>query len=376
MKYFAAKELVELAGIILCKLKIGKKKHYDLVIVKVDGIGDYIMWHDCVSAYIEKYGGRKVLYICNSPVQELAEQEDFFTEVVSFNEMKMKKSPLYTFQFLNSLKRIKADTVITPVRERHWYGDIFAMAISSKNRLSIRPISKPRYFTNYYNKSYSRLIDCSKCVNEIEANIQFTKEAILASYKYGNNPLIIHTQMKLPDCQYAVISFSTSALRKNWPLERFITVIDHIPDEYKIVLIGHGEWDQEQAMIIEAKVKDKERIINYVGKTTVPEMISVISKADFVIGNDSAAVHIAAAVHVPSIAIVPGPHFYRFLPYPENMHFEFAPRIVAFKMDCYNCNFNCIYPQKEPVECLDRISSDMVLSEMNSMLKDLTQKDC
>ena len=368
MERITAKDIVALLGILASKIKIGKKRSFDLVIVKVDGIGDYVMWHDCISAYKKKYSGKKVLYVCNSPVRKLAEQEDFFSEIICFEEMKMKGSILYAYHFLNSLKRIKADTVITPVRERHWYADIFAMAISSKNKISILPISKQNFLTNIYNRNYTKLIDCTCCVNEIEVNIRFTKEAVWAGYEYGNYALSVNTQITPPTCKYAAISFSSSATRKNWPIERFVKIIERIPDDYKILLIGSGALDIKQAKEIEDTVHVKERILNYVGKTTVAEMVSLISKASFVIGNDSAAVHIAAAVHVPSIAIVPGPHFYRFLPYPENMNFDYAPRVVANTMGCFNCNFNCIYPDTEPLECLKRISVDMVENELLKLL--------
>ena len=112
MKYFAAKGLVELAGIILCRFWSRRNKLYDLIIIKNDRIGDYVIWHDTISAYKEKYKGQKVLLICNDTVLSLAKQEDFFTDILSFNLNKIKKSPSYAYKLFNQLKGYKSETVI------------------------------------------------------------------------------------------------------------------------------------------------------------------------------------------------------------------------------------------------------------------------
>ena len=54
MERITAKDIVALLGLLESKIKIGQKRYFDLVIVKVDGIGDYVMWHDCISAYKKK----------------------------------------------------------------------------------------------------------------------------------------------------------------------------------------------------------------------------------------------------------------------------------------------------------------------------------
>ena len=149
-------------------------------------------------------------------------------------------------------------------------------------------------------------------------------------------------------------------LGKNWPIDRFVEVIDGLPGDLKIVLTGAGEYDFFGAQQIENSVCEKKKVINLVNKTSVSEMVALIANALFVLGNDSAAVHIASSVHVPSVVVLSGAEYGRFLPYPESMHLEFAPKVVAFKMECYNCKYNCKHPNKEPFECVRNVSVDMV----------------
>ena len=61
---------------------------YDLVIVRVDALGDYVIWHDAISAYKERFKNKRVLLVCADIVSPLAKQESFFTDVYFFSREK------------------------------------------------------------------------------------------------------------------------------------------------------------------------------------------------------------------------------------------------------------------------------------------------
>ena len=373
MKYFASKSILELAGILYCKIPVRKNKGYDLVLVRTDRIGDYVIWHDTIAAYKQKYHNKKVLLVCNDTVSSLAKEENFFTDLLTFNIGKIKKSPKYAFDFIRSLRTIKAGMLINSVWERIWYADVFSLAIKANEKIAIAPKKTTGHFINYYNKQYGQLFDCNECVSEISADEMFAQKAVWADYKYGNYPITVSAMTSLTSFPYAVVSFTTSTPTKNWPIERFIKVIDKIPEKYKIVLTGAGKYDTMCAHKICDQVANKDRIIDCVGKTTVSEMVSIIANSAFVLSNDSAAVHIAASTGIPSIAVLSGTHFNRFLPYPKEIPIKHSPRVVSYHMDCYYCEYNCVYPDKEPFECIKKISVEMVLKELDQLLNDITK---
>lgn len=371
MKYFAAKGLVELGGIIYSKLPSRRIRKYDLVLVRTDRIGDYVIWHDTIAAYKQRYSNKNVLLICNDSILTLAREESFFTEILCYNINKIKQDVKYAISFVNKLKLIKTETLINPIWERIWYADIFSMAIKAHHKIAIAPKKKIGWFADYYDRYYDEIIDCIGYVSEIEADEGFVKKAIWQEYNYGNYPLVVSADVSAIDTPYAVISFSTSITKRNWPIERFSKVIDVIPNKYKIVLTGAGTYDESCAKIITEQVEDPGRILNFVGKTTIPEMVSIISKASFVLGNDSAAVHIASATNVPSVAILSGAHYQRFLPYPSNVNLKYSPRVVINKMDCYNCDYHCIFPDEEPFECIKRIMVESVVEEIKNIIEEI-----
>ena len=83
-----------------------------------------------------------------------------------------------------------------------------------------------------------------------------------------------------------------------------------------------------------------------------------------------AGIHIAAAVKTPSVCILGGGHFGRFLPYPKNLLGQCEQIVVYKKMDCYGCNWNCVYTKRrnEVVPCVQQIDVDMVIKAVHELL--------
>ena len=352
-------------------IPVRRTNYFDLVIVRADSLGDFVIWNDALQAYKKKYNGRRVLLICSSIDTPLAQNDRFFDEILSFNGRKIAtKFDYFLVQFIKT-RSIVAKTVIYPVWERHVIGDFYVHTIKAEEKIAMVGVGRHDFWWHYYNKKYTTLVNNPPTQNEITAIEYFTQMIVSKDYKYGYNMLTVTWREMMLDCgRYAVIAISSSVAKKIWELNKFAAIIDMIPSDYKVVLLGAGEDDVLRAKQITDSVDNNTRIINLINKTSILDMISVISKAAFVIGNDSAAVHIAAATHVPSICVFHGAHFGRFLPYPDHLPYkEFNPHIVFFRMNCYGCGFDCKQPEGINFECLHRVSIDMVNNALNEILR-------
>ena len=353
MKYINRTFFKELKGLLSCSFRSKSESFYDLVIIRLDGIGDYVIWHDTIAAYKTKYPNAKVLFICDKSVHSLANQEEFFSTIISFKRTEVNNL-LYT------LKKISARTVINPMRERPWFADLTSMAISSSSKIAFERKNNASLFGRIYDRSYSSLFRLGEEESELVANEMFTKSIVDELYNYGCYPLSLKVEIPQINSPYVVVAFSSSTHTRNWPIENFISIINIIPKNNYVVLTGAGDQDMKGAQQIVEGVLDKHRIVNLVNKTSMPQVAAIISHSRLVIGNDSSAVHIAAAVRVPSIAITPGAHYGRFLPYPESIDYHFSPYVVAAKMDCFKCNYNCIYKIVGTYKCIQNVSVEMV----------------
>jgi ADP-heptose:LPS heptosyltransferase len=111
-------------------------------------------------------------------------------------------------------------------------------------------------------------------------------------------------------------------------------------------------------------------VLNLAGKTTLIDLAELIRAAKLLIGNESGAVHLAAAVGTPSVSIVGGGHYGRFIPYDIAADDEcVAPIPVIHRMECYGCNWKCIFPivPGQPTPCVSRITVQHALTETESI---------
>ena len=352
-----------------------RKKQYDLVIVRTDLIGDFVIWHDSIAAYKNKYIEKKVLLICTDVVVPLAEQESFFSEILCYNKREFANSFMYYTKFIIKLRNISSTELINPMWARHRVGDFFSMVVSSDRKIALEGNCQHDLFYKFRNYIYTKLINVGNSVSEVQTVEEFTKQTIFTSYVYGNSPLSTNIDIPISLKDYVVVALSASKDKRVWDMSRFAKLIDEIPINYTVVLSGAGQKDIIRAECNEKSVKVPERIINLINKTSIAEMIPLIQRASFVIGNDSAAIHIAAAVHVPSLCLFHGAQFKRFLPYPEKVPSYARPRIVYYKMDCFGCEFHCKKPFKSTMlPCLDAVTVEMAKKELVKLLKSLNNE--
>ncbi len=105
---------------------------------------------------------------------------------------------------------------------------------------------------------------------------------------------------------------------KRWPLERYRSLAAHLIHDLdaEIVLIG-GDDD----IALNQRLRDEldapaGRIFDLTGKTTIGELAAQLEQCDLFIGNDSSPMHLAAAVHIPVIAIFGPTSPQEYGPYP------------------------------------------------------------
>ncbi|MCX6542837.1 MAG: lipopolysaccharide heptosyltransferase II [Acidobacteria bacterium] len=97
---------------------------------------------------------------------------------------------------------------------------------------------------------------------------------------------------------------------KRWPPERFARVIAALTEEHGLacVLVG-GDADAKTAMAIEAELGKITRrlptgaVINLVSRTDLPQLCGVVALGAAFVSNDSGAMHVAAALGVPVVAL-------------------------------------------------------------------------
>jgi len=100
----------------------------------------------------------------------------------------------------------------------------------------------------------------------------------------------------------AVISPGSRMAAKQWPVDHFKEMVRRLlaHSRLRVILVG-GPKERETADAVRAINPD--RILTLAGETNFMEFAALVEACDVVVCNDSAALHVAAALRVPCVAI-------------------------------------------------------------------------
>lgn len=115
---------------------------------------------------------------------------------------------------------------------------------------------------------------------------------------------------------YYVLCTGGNQKSKRYPPKLYAKLVQYIAKrkpEITVVAVGSNQ-DEAQAAIALQGVNNA---INLCGKTSLLEVLAICKHAQFFIGNDTAAAHMAALQHVKTLVLANGNRFGRFFPYPS-----------------------------------------------------------
>lgn len=154
-----------------------------------------------------------------------------------------------------------------------------------------------------------------------------------------------------------------SFLDKCWHADNYYELTRLIGKDVIYVLFG-SLADKDCTSHVELQIRKAcmdSSVVNLVGRTTLRELAKSISECDLFIGMDSAGLHIAIASGVPTIGIVTGAHYNRFIPW-GNPGKNF---VLTKPMACFQCNWKCDHGD---IACLQEVRPSEVAYAAKKLL--------
>ena len=346
-----------------------------VALIKVDAIGDFVLWLHSADLLRDRYSDKLITLVCNQAVKDIPSLLQIFDKVIYVDMAKFSLNPLYRFKKVREIKTLGASIAIQPTFSRTYLtGDSLIRATRAEKKIGS--------FGDYSNISpwqkclsdrwYTQLVPASEeQMMELERNAEFLKGlGIKAEPKVAKLPILVNSIGHLkPKKDYFIIFPGASFRKKMWPVDRFAMVAKSIVKEtgWSLVLCGtKSEVEISESIIKLSGIK----AINIAGKTSLPEFVEIIRGAKLLIGNDTSAVHISAAVSTPSVCILGGGHFGRFMPYGEAVD-GVKPIAVYARMNCFGCNWICIknYEPNLCVPCIAAVSVEDVRSAAKKIIR-------
>ena len=148
-------------------------------------------------------------------------------------------------------------------------------------------------------------------------------------------------------------------MAKCWPIERYKEVAKRLCSNEKNFIVFLGDFDSRD-VIKNICLDMPDRVINLAGKTTLRELVALISQLDLFLTNDSGPMHIAAGFDIDQIALFGSTSDVLTGPYSEKAI------VINKKVECSPC-----YKRVCPIDfrCMLKISVDEVFDKMIDILK-------
>lgn len=363
-----------------------------VLIIRLDAIGDFVLWLGAaqVLARAFKAKGSTVILVADPTWAEWANELHIFDQVISVNRRTYDRNILYHIAHAMRIRRLGCGTAIEPTYSRIYYpGDSIIRTCGAQERIGFGCDQSNSGLPDrrMSDRWYTRLVPASPApLTELERNTEFV-----------NGLLGTDLDVLIPDLRslgpvrpveefwpevdastpYYVLFPGAAWGGKRWPVSSFRGIAERLHGQTGwrgVVCGGPADLNLGAELCNGGDIS----LVNFVGRTSLSELVSIISHARLVLTNDTSAVHIAAAAGVFSICVLGGGHFGRFLPYQiQNQESAAAPQVVIHKMDCFNCDWNCIYdvPKDSPAPCIARVTVDDVWRAVEVALEKETDRE-
>lgn len=345
------RNLFRLTRFILLKLPylfrffaLFKTSRKRILLIKADAIGDYILFRNFIEIVkrSSKYSNYEIDLLGNEIWSDLATSYDgkYITKFFFTKANSLYYSPKAVFKLGLQLFNRNYEIVLNPNSTRTFITDGLAALSGSSNLIGFASDTEgiERKYKAKTDKFYKTLLVKPASVHFEFARTRYFFEQVL------NQPISI--QKQFIDTDHAkksgITIFPGAGLKsRGWEAEKFARLIKKLEQNTNETIYLAGGNTEMQLCDDILRRSQSVSVVNISGKTNLNELIGLVANSAMVICNDSSAVHIAVAVDTPFVCIVGGGHFNRFVPYPADMVKNGS--FIYEKMDCYYCNWNCIY---------------------------------
>ncbi|WP_163566154.1 glycosyltransferase family 9 protein [Helicobacter suis] len=299
---------------VLRKIKKPRIRPKTLLLIKLDAIGDYVLFRNFLQPLREAYAGYEITFLCNADFLEIVHAYDRFCVdhiiPVDMRNWYWMHALFYRPKVLYLLNKQGYEIVIVPTYHRFPYRDDYLVRlIHAQHKIGSKGLELTRQWHEATEKlrpcdmAYTTLLDTTpEELFEFERNKEFFSQLLqrpLTEIQLHLHALPANTSLSLP-MSYGVFFLGASDPRRKWALASWIALAKKISPAFQIVLCGSKKEVLDALQIIDGVPE----AINLAGKTTWIELLHVLSKASFIVSNETAIPHFSVALGLGPVFVI------------------------------------------------------------------------
>ena len=354
------------------------KNRQGLAIIRMDGIGDMVLFRQSLDHYAEAFSvdNSEITVIGCKSWQSISSEIFTGYKVLSINEHAYARKSFYRLYINLKMRLLAPKTVVLDAYfRRALMADSLAWVTGApRTYVSYPYISEPTHseFT-YYLSLATDVIDTGLYpIHELDRHAAFISHFCLEPHKAV--PPVLNWRNKVPILPfgdtYVVLNPGSNEYGRRWPLEEYVFLSKWlVKNGVCVVFVGKADERSITDLILEDG-KDQ-NILDMTGKTNLPELMDILNYATLVVTNDTGPMHLAIGLGTPTVAIIGGGHFGSFVPYPKQATPD-TVRFVYQYMDCYHCFWRCPKREnpRESFPCVAAVTQDQVQAACLELLSE------
>lgn len=323
-----------------------------ILLIRTAYIGDVIMTLPMLKPLKERFSGATITVLTSFGGREILLNNPYIDDILVYEPFWFYERPIRDYlKFLGLLRKRRFDITI---EARADIRDILFLVFPARSRAKlsyavgggsfflshVAPYEKLKHKVEYH-LDLARFLGCR--ADSVEWGIYLTEtekeeaERLLRDGCVSTPFICAHPGGRLP--------------LKRWPNYRCASLYDRIIDRFKLplVLLSDGS---ETRLAGEIAGMMRNSPVLLAGKTTIRQLSGVIAKAALLVCNDSAPMHIAAALGTPTVAIFGPSKSIETRPYGRGhlvIEKDFPCRRSCDEMRCKNKNHHA---------CMEAITVD------------------
>lgn len=349
------------------------QKDRRVALVHIELVGDAFLWLPYAQAWAQATvrDGRHPIIICEQAVRDVFATALPGCDIFALDKQAFLRSPRARLRSLRALRALGVGhTFNFSVPRDGSIQDAVVRALGAPAvGFAAEYADRPAIDRWLSRKLYQQLVTPVP-----NAHVHVQQRKFMQALGLDDSPIApLHWPLPAPtmDAPYWILAPGASRAFRQWPAERFATVAAHLASarpDWRCVIVGTA-GERPLAQAIAQRLGDA--TINLAGQTDVMALIGWIAHARLVLGNDSAAGHIAAATGTPAVVVVGGGHWGRCYPYdPEASPVHRLPVAVGYPMPCFGCDWYCVHTTRtdQPFPCIDGVTVETVIQAVDAVL--------
>lgn len=276
-----------------------------IILSRVDAIGDVILTLPLAGLLKQHYPKARILFLGRTYTQALVDVYPYIDGFINWDTLEAFSKE----EAIQELKSYNANVFI------HVYPKRKIAYLAKDAEIPIRIGTSHRWYnwftcTEHLNFSRKNSDLHESCLNTLLLKPLGiipvkNKEDLLPFVRFENvEERTEHTKLLSPFLFNVILHPKSKGSAREWGVDKFAELIELLPtNKFRIFITG----TDEEAVFMQKEIIDKytNRIINLCGKTSLPELIQLLSQADAVVAASTGPLHIGAFAGTHALGIYP-----------------------------------------------------------------------